>query len=194
MDRPGWTTERTDRMVNLHFSGLSMAQVAAELGGVTRNAVIGKLHRMGINSAESHDLWTDEETVTLRRGWGLGKTIAEVGAELLALCGIARSANSIACKADRLNLKKRMVQKREFRNRRGVNVADMVLAPAALPIECKPLNVPFMQLEATHCREIVDQGGDGLAIYCGLPNGEGSYCATHHEINHYRVTPAARKW
>ncbi len=44
-----WTEERVARLTKLWTDGLSAAQVAAELGGVTRNAVIGKVHRLGLS-------------------------------------------------------------------------------------------------------------------------------------------------
>lgn len=45
----GWTEERVDRLKALWAEGLSASQVAADLGGVTRNAVIGKVHRLGLS-------------------------------------------------------------------------------------------------------------------------------------------------
>jgi GcrA cell cycle regulator len=48
-DRMSWTQERVELLRKLWLDGLSAAQVAAELGaGVTRNAVIGKIHRLGL--------------------------------------------------------------------------------------------------------------------------------------------------
>ncbi|QGM47036.1 GcrA family cell cycle regulator [Methylocystis heyeri] len=44
-----WTEERVELLRRLWNEGLSASQVAAELGpGVTRNAVIGKIHRLGL--------------------------------------------------------------------------------------------------------------------------------------------------
>lgn len=43
----GWTDERLERLRTLWIEGLSASQIAKDLGGVTRNAVIGKLHRLG---------------------------------------------------------------------------------------------------------------------------------------------------
>jgi len=45
---PGWTEPRIETLTRLWRSGLSAAQIARTLGGVTRNAVIGKLHRLGL--------------------------------------------------------------------------------------------------------------------------------------------------
>lgn len=45
----GWTDERVELLKKLWADGLSASQIAAELGGVTRNAVIGKVHRLGLS-------------------------------------------------------------------------------------------------------------------------------------------------
>jgi GcrA cell cycle regulator len=44
----GWTEERVDQLKTLWTEGLSASQIARVLGGVTRNAVIGKVHRLGL--------------------------------------------------------------------------------------------------------------------------------------------------
>lgn len=49
-----WTDERIKRLKQLWEKGLSASQIASDLGeGVTRNAVIGKAHRMGLASRPS---------------------------------------------------------------------------------------------------------------------------------------------
>src|SRR6187431_1517061 len=44
-----WTDERVEQLKKLWSDGLSASQIAAELGGITRNAVIGKVHRLGLS-------------------------------------------------------------------------------------------------------------------------------------------------
>ena len=44
----GWTDERVEQLKSLWNEGLSASQIARVLGGVTRNAVIGKVHRLGL--------------------------------------------------------------------------------------------------------------------------------------------------
>lgn len=44
-----WTAERVELLKKLWNDGLSASQIAGELGGVTRNAVIGKVHRLGLS-------------------------------------------------------------------------------------------------------------------------------------------------
>jgi GcrA cell cycle regulator len=43
-----WNDERVDALKKLWADGLSASQIAGRLGGVTRNAVIGKVHRLGL--------------------------------------------------------------------------------------------------------------------------------------------------
>ena len=45
----GWTEERVEILKKLWLEGHSASQVAKQLGGVTRNAVIGKVHRLGLS-------------------------------------------------------------------------------------------------------------------------------------------------
>jgi len=48
-----WTDERVTMLRDLWAKGLSASQIAVQLGGVTRNAVIGKAHRLGLESRPS---------------------------------------------------------------------------------------------------------------------------------------------
>jgi GcrA cell cycle regulator len=44
-----WTDERVELLKKLWSDGLSASRIAMELGGITRNAVIGKVHRLGLS-------------------------------------------------------------------------------------------------------------------------------------------------
>lgn len=48
-----WTDERIEQLKKMWESGLTASQIAEELGGVSRNAVIGKAHRLGLQSRPS---------------------------------------------------------------------------------------------------------------------------------------------
>ena len=45
-----WTDERVEQLKKMWSEGQSASQIAKELGGVTRNAVIGKVHRLGLSN------------------------------------------------------------------------------------------------------------------------------------------------
>ena len=44
-----WTDERVELLKKLWSEGLSASQIAGRIGSVTRNAVIGKVHRLGLS-------------------------------------------------------------------------------------------------------------------------------------------------
>lgn len=48
-----WTDERIDQLKAMWEKGMTASQIAEELGGVSRNAVIGKAHRLGLQSRPS---------------------------------------------------------------------------------------------------------------------------------------------
>lgn len=50
-----WTDERVELLKQLWADGQSAGQIAAELGGVTRNGVIGKVHRLGLAGRAKRD-------------------------------------------------------------------------------------------------------------------------------------------
>ena len=48
-----WTEERIERLKKMWHEGATASQIADELGGVSRNAVIGKAHRLGLDARPS---------------------------------------------------------------------------------------------------------------------------------------------
>ena len=50
-----WTDERVEQLKKMWNDGQSASQIAKELGGVTRNAVIGKVHRLGLSNRTGAD-------------------------------------------------------------------------------------------------------------------------------------------
>jgi hypothetical protein len=56
-----------------------------------------------------------------------------------------------------------------------------------------PLNIPLLDLQRHHCREVTGTDDDGLALYCGQPkSGRASYCAPHRRINLVMIADLAR--
>jgi GcrA cell cycle regulator len=48
-----WTEERIEKLTKMWEGGSTASQIADELGGVSRNAVIGKAHRLGLKARPS---------------------------------------------------------------------------------------------------------------------------------------------
>jgi GcrA cell cycle regulator len=56
-----WTDERIDKLKTMWEKGMTASQIAEELGGVSRNAVIGKAHRLDLQSRPSPVKGTEAE-------------------------------------------------------------------------------------------------------------------------------------
>ena len=56
-----WTDDRVELLKKLWGEGQSASQIAKELGGVTRNAVIGKVHRLGLSNRATSASKTDSQ-------------------------------------------------------------------------------------------------------------------------------------
>ena len=58
-----WTDERVETLKKMWAEGQSASQIAKELGGVARNAVIGKVHRLGLSNRVGPGGKDDEEEI-----------------------------------------------------------------------------------------------------------------------------------
>jgi len=56
-----WTDARTEQLKVLYADGCSASEIAFEIGGVTRNAVIGKIHRLHLNQYPSANVKEPKE-------------------------------------------------------------------------------------------------------------------------------------
>jgi len=69
----GWTPDRVELLKKRWSEGLSASQIAARLGGVTRNAVIGKVHRLGLAARVTRSPRTKSARRTARRIFTAGQ-------------------------------------------------------------------------------------------------------------------------
>lgn len=67
---PKWPEERTEKMLSLWAEGLSASQIGREMG-ISRNAVIGKLHRLrgsaGINRTGAKPLVREPRIIKVKK-------------------------------------------------------------------------------------------------------------------------------
>jgi len=62
-----WTDDRIAVLKKLWEGGSTASQIAEELGGVSRNAVIGKAHRLGLKSRPSPVKTNDKKKATTKK-------------------------------------------------------------------------------------------------------------------------------
>jgi GcrA cell cycle regulator len=88
-----WTEERVELLRKLWIENFSAGRIAAELGGVSRSAVIGKIHRLGLSERDQPTSSVKRQcTPRLSRGdrrpWrpaSIGNTALKADPEMLAM-------------------------------------------------------------------------------------------------------------
>ncbi len=201
-----WTPERVELLKKLHAEGHSASQIAKRLGGgVTRNAVIGKVSRLGLKrDAASFPtrrppfLWTQDLDKRLRRAVEDGRTDAEIALELGAPLA------SVSHRRRVLGLDKRGVY------RRPTLVFSRPESAAATHGEVRPPEPPdpadapgkrtLLTLAFGECKWPMAQV-QGEWTFCGEQQAEGRpYCADHFTMSIAAVQPpkptvkSLRRW
>ena len=165
-----WTDERVELLAKLWSEGLSASQIAKELGGVSRNAVIGKVHRLKLSArakpssstkrvkkaAPASPSPTRQTTATQARpgGSSIGVQTSVVGATALQAEYVTEA------------------------------VAEMRIQPqeeVVIPISRR---LKLVQLSETTCKWPIGDPLDGDAFhFCGNDSEEGKpYCTFHCKL------------
>ncbi|PHP65479.1 GcrA cell cycle regulator [Zhengella mangrovi] len=162
-----WTDERVELLKKLWAEGLSASQIASQLGGVSRNAVIGKVHRLKLSGRGRPTASPQRQKKSARPAAAAGKPATQRPST-----SVPRSApmtsGANALKAD----------------------YDMDVMVEELPvIRSSEVVVPISRkLELTELTERTCKWpiGDPLAEdfhFCGNDSGEsGPYCAYHARL------------
>ena len=170
-----WTEERVELLRKLWAEGLSASEIARELGeGISRNAVIGKVHRLGLPGR------APSRSGNSRRAPQQGTTVAPQRRQTSARSQTAAPAGSGAGGGAGA----------------GANVATarkLEEAPAPTPAtrSAEDVVTPFergrirdiMELTRTSCRWPIGDPGDEDFAYCGARAMDGlPYCEHHARI------------
>ena len=150
-----WTDERVEQLSKLWLEGRSASQIAAELGlGVTRNAVIGKVHRLGLA--------------------GRAKAVAPQPAAAAVRKGKAAvSPEAVVAEAE--------VEPVVVPLRPAAPAPIAPVVEVALPTTER---VTIMDLRETSCRWPMGDPSQAEFRFCGAKTGVGAgpYCATHARL------------
>lgn len=165
-----WTDERVELLRKLWSEGLSASQIAAQLGSVTRNAVIGKVHRLKLSSRGRATTTTARPKKAAAPASGTrtaGRTPA-----------VTRSVTSIGATALQTQFDVEPVARYQIRP------AENVVVPISRRLQ-------LVQLSERTCKW---PNGDPLTeefSFCGNDSAEtGPYCTYHSRI---AFQPAAER-
>ncbi len=171
-----WTDERVEILRKLWLDGLSASRIATELaGGVTRNAVIGKVHRLGLSgrvktqsSSANARLRSAKPTTATNRPGTSGQPQRAVAMPMRGNAALAIQDRPIPTPLVRRSFDDNVVAMTE--------------------------NVTIMELRESMCRWPVGDPSSADFRYCGgkAPIGEGPYCK-HHSRMAYQPTQDRRQ-
>jgi len=164
-----WTDERVELLRQLWLDGKSASQISAQLGhGVTRNAVIGKVHRLGLagrakspSSSASPPRAASAPRMSPRPAASSARTAVR-GATALALAS------------------------EPMLDTRPVFQEDDVVVPMSL-------RVTIIDLKEAMCRWPLGDPTSAEFRYCGSPSASGPYCAHHGKLAYQPVQDRRRE-
>ncbi len=153
-----WTDDRVEILKKLWAEGLSASQIAGRLGGVTRNAVIGKVHRLGLSGRAT----TSRAKPARARKH---KTTRQGGTTRLGLF----SSNSTAMRS--LSTNPDGPKEEPFRSQ---------YVELDIPLEER---VDLVDLKESQCRWPIGDPQESGFHFCGKHKEDGTpYCEYHAEI------------
>ncbi|NMG41720.1 GcrA cell cycle regulator [Chelativorans sp. ZYF759] len=154
-----WTDERVELLKKLWAEGLSASQIATQLGGVSRNAVIGKVHRLKLSGRGRNSASTPRPK----------KTATNTGPR-----PAARTQRPVTTTVGATALQARFDAEPDVQAR--ARPQDNVVIPI-------PLKLKLVELGERTCKwPIGDPMHDDFA-FCGVDVGEcGPYCSYHSRL------------
>ncbi len=172
--KPGWTEERVEKLKELWAEGLSASEIARVLGGVTRNAVIGKVHRLRLAGRAPARRGKPASGSPAKRREPRKKTATQ------------RPATPVTNGATALKAQKETAP---------VEAVKAEVAPLSLvesPCEGRITNI--MDLTHKTCRWPIGDPTDENFAYCGDNAQPGSpYCEHHARIAYQSATDRRRR-
>ena len=174
-----WTDERVEQLKRMWNDGQSASQIAKELGSVTRNAVIGKVHRLGLSN---------------RAGMPMARPGEEEAAEEIAVERPAAEPLSAAAEPEREEQPAEPVAAMPVpATRRPIVPAGQPLPPqpsaneispealaSVREVEKKARRISLMELTERTCKWPIGDPATANFWFCGLSTQAGKpYCEAH---------------
>jgi GcrA cell cycle regulator len=163
-----WTDERVELLRKLWADGLSASQIAAQMGGVSRNAVIGKVHRLKLSGRGKQTASQPRAKKPATPGNGMRSSSASRPSS----SGPRVSSHTHAVGATALKADYEV---------RSVSATVLEFVPALVAPE--PKKIKLVELSERTCKWPI---GDPLAqdfAFCGHESGDtGPYCQFHSKL------------
>ena len=172
-----WTDERVEKLKELWAEGMSASKIAKELGGVTRNAVIGKVHRLGLSNRTAPAARPPRR----RRSARPADAMARGEAQPAVAAGRGRRARDRPEPGPLPHGANRCSAMRPSRARPGLPTPEEESARATLAeIEKMARKLTLLELTERTCKWPIGDPNDDDFHFCGLPAVPGKPYCEHH--------------
>jgi GcrA cell cycle regulator len=195
-----WTEERIERLKKMWHDGATASQIADELGGVSRNAVIGKAHRLGLEQRPS-PVKPGEEKEAKKPAPAAAPTPAKAGAAPKTEAAKPATAASAAPQATApqrpaADLQYRSIGPGGFiRQGPGEQQAPIPPAPPRRLVPAKPSpevadKTSLLDLNDRICKWPIGHPGEPDFYFCGASANPGfPYCVEHCGVAYQAQLP-----
>jgi GcrA cell cycle regulator len=194
-----WTEERIERLKKLWHDGATASQIADELGGVSRNAVIGKAHRLGLEQRPS-PVKPGEEKEAKKPASAAPKTATPKAEAPKAAPAVAHAApqasNAAPQRSSGSDIQYRSIGPGGFiRQGPGEQQAPIPPAPPRRLVPAKPSpevadKTSLLELNDRICKWPMGHPGEPDFYFCGEPANPGfPYCVQHCGVAYQAQLP-----
>ena len=188
-----WSDERVAILKKMWLEGSSASEIAKELGNITRNAVIGKVHRLGMSNRDTNNLKSGSSTSnakkSVRRGRppkvnkeekkrGRPHKLKDPG-DFPGTLDVKEKSTTSSAKEMRLDENKTKV---------ASDLSEETLQNI-LKVEMKSKKISLMELTERTCKWPIGDPATDTFWFCGHESEPGKpYCKTHISIAFQPIT------
>jgi GcrA cell cycle regulator len=195
-----WTEERIERLKKLWHDGATASQIADELGGVSRNAVIGKAHRLGLEQRPS-PVKAGEEKDAKKAAPAAAPALKATAPKAEPKAAQPASTPSAAPQAPAVNRSSPEMQYRSIgpggfiRQGPGDQQPPIPPAPPRRLVPAKPSlevadKTSLLDLNDRICKWPIGHPGEPDFHFCGLQSNPGfPYCVEHCGVAYQAQLP-----
>ncbi|WP_103333917.1 GcrA family cell cycle regulator [Pseudotabrizicola formosa] len=183
-----WTDERVETLKKMWAEGQSASQIAKELGGVTRNAVIGKVHRLGLSNrvGGGKDEVEEEAPVVAAKPEPVSRPVPDPRPEPVAAAPRPAPERPAATPAAPSNVTPLPVRKaiipagQPLPPQPSANEISPEALASVREVEKHAKRLTLMELTERTCKWPIGDPATDDFWFCGLPSLPGKpYCEAH---------------
>ena len=178
-----WTDERVETLKKMWTEGQSASQIAKELGGVTRNAVIGKVHRLGLSNrsgAQAAPAAKEKAAPARAKAKAEPKVEAKPAPEVKSAPGRATEIPPPAP----VNLRTKIIPAGQpLPPQPSANEISPEALASVREVEKKAKKISLMELTERTCKWPIGDPATEEFWFCGLTVQTGKpYCEAHNAV------------